>query len=90
MSEPFQEEYPIDRADKRSFHTAQPQLKRLAIVDQLLAVWIILAMGLGLIIGNFSSAAEVLEQVKFVDVSLPLGKLDTFALFLFPRNGPKR
>ncbi|GAA5879152.1 hypothetical protein JCM16303_001318 [Sporobolomyces ruberrimus] len=52
--------------------TATPQLKRLAIVDQLLAVWIILAMAIGLIIGNFSSAAEVLEQVKFVDVSLPL------------------
>ncbi|GAA5903423.1 arsenic resistance protein [Sporobolomyces salmoneus] len=52
--------------------TAEPKLKRLAILDQLLAVWIILAMGLGLIIGNFSSAAEVLEQVQFVDVSLPL------------------
>ncbi|GAA5914821.1 arsenic resistance protein [Sporobolomyces salmoneus] len=52
--------------------TATPQLKRLAIVDQLLAVWIILAMAIGLIIGNFSSAAEVLQQVKFVDVSLPL------------------
>ncbi|GAA6015489.1 hypothetical protein JCM11491_004369 [Sporobolomyces phaffii] len=52
--------------------TAQPQLKRLAIVDQFLALWIILAMAVGLIIGNFSSASEVLEQVKFVDVSLPL------------------
>lgn len=61
-----------EQADERK-QLATPQLKRLAIVDQLLAVWIILAMAIGLIIGNFSSAAEVLEQVKFVDVSLPLG-----------------
>ncbi|GAA5980084.1 hypothetical protein JCM5350_001757 [Sporobolomyces pararoseus] len=60
-----QMEHPVQK-------TATPQLKRLAIVDQLLALWIILAMAIGLIIGNFSSAAEVLEQVKFVDVSLPL------------------
>ncbi|GAA5826463.1 hypothetical protein JCM5353_001830 [Sporobolomyces roseus] len=52
--------------------TATPQLKRLAILDQLLALWIILAMGIGLIIGNFSNAAPVLESVKFVDVSVPL------------------
>lgn len=64
-----------EQADERK-QLATPQLKRLAIVDQLLAVWIILAMAIGLIIGNFSSAAEVLEQVKFVDVSLPLGTFE--------------
>ncbi|KAM0790073.1 hypothetical protein ACM66B_005401 [Microbotryomycetes sp. NB124-2] len=49
-----------------------PGLKRLKLLDQLLALWILLAMAIGIIIGRFSDASEVLERVKFVDVSLPL------------------
>lgn len=30
-------------------------------------------MGVGIILGQFSNASAVLEKVKFVDVSLPLG-----------------
>ncbi|GAA5860254.1 hypothetical protein JCM1840_002836 [Sporobolomyces johnsonii] len=52
--------------------SAPPTLKRLGFLDQFLALWIILAMAVGIIIGNFSSAEEVLERVQFVNVSLPL------------------
>ncbi|CEQ38657.1 SPOSA6832_00105 [Sporobolomyces salmonicolor] len=53
-------------------HTAPTALRQLNFLDRFLALWILLAMVLGLIVGNFSSADEVLEKVKFVDVSLPL------------------
>ncbi|GAA5891947.1 hypothetical protein JCM5296_004640 [Sporobolomyces johnsonii] len=53
-------------------HSSPTALKQLGFLDRFLALWIFLAMALGLIVGNFSSADEVLEKVKFVDVSLPL------------------
>ncbi|KAK4051010.1 arsenicals resistance [Microbotryomycetes sp. JL201] len=53
-------------------NTALIGLGRLKLLDQLLALWILLAMAVGIIIGRFSDASEVLEKVKFVDVSLPL------------------
>lgn len=50
-------------------------MKRLAILDRFLALWIILSMGVGIILGYFvPNISVVLESVKFVDVSLPLGK----------------
>ena len=53
----------------------KPALKRLAWLVKLLAVWIFLAMAVGIILGEFvPSTSVVLEKVKFVDVSLPLGK----------------
>jgi ACR3 family arsenite transporter len=43
-------------------------------LDKLLALWILLAMGIGIILGYFvPSTEEVLDKIKFVDVSLPLG-----------------
>ncbi|KAL8290541.1 hypothetical protein RQP46_002799 [Phenoliferia psychrophenolica] len=50
-----------------------PKIKSLALLDKLLALWIVLAMGIGIILGYFvPNTAVVLEKVKFVDVSLPL------------------
>lgn len=50
------------------------QLKRLKLLDQLLALWIILAMALGIILGALvPGTAVVLEKVQFVGVSLPIG-----------------
>ncbi|ORY77268.1 sodium bile acid symporter family-domain-containing protein [Leucosporidium creatinivorum] len=52
--------------------TDVPTIKRLKLLDQLLALWIFLAMAIGIILGNFTDADIVLEKVKFVEVSLPL------------------
>jgi len=44
-------------------------LKPLGWLDKLLALWIILAMALGLLLGVFvPSAQQVLNQTKFVNV----------------------
>lgn len=39
-------------------------------------------MAIGIILGNFTNADVVLEKVKFVEVSLPLGKFLTLPLHL--------
>lgn len=50
-------------------------MKRLQILDRFLALWIVLSMGIGIILGNFvPNISVVLESVKFVDVPLPLGQ----------------
>lgn len=51
------------------------KLKRLNWLDNLLALWIVLAMALGIILGYFvPNTSVVLQKVEFVNVSLPLGK----------------
>lgn len=53
--------------------------KQLGILDQFLAVWIFLAMAVGIILGNFvPNTSEALDRGKFVGVSIPIGKLLVF------------
>ena len=48
-------------------------LKPLGWLDKLLALWIILAMALGIVLGaTVPSSREVLNKTKFVNVSLPI------------------
>jgi ACR3 family arsenite transporter len=62
----------------------QPQsslFKSLSILDRFLALWIFLAMAIGIILGNFvPNTAETLQKGTFVGVSVPIG---WFSLFLF-------
>jgi ACR3 family arsenite transporter len=49
--------------------------KSLGWLDRFLAVWILLAMIIGIILGNFvPSTGPALEKGKFVGVSVPIGK----------------
>lgn len=50
--------------------------KSLGWLDRFLAVWILLAMVIGILLGNFvPNVTESLEKGKFVNVSVPIGKL---------------
>lgn len=54
----------------------------LGLLDRFLAVWIFLAMAVGIILGNFvPSMSPALEKGTFVGVSIPIGKSYYLTLF---------
>lgn len=52
----------------------QSAFKSLGWLDRFLAVWIFLAMAVGIILGNFvENVGPALQKGKFVGVSIPIG-----------------
>ena len=63
---------PIEQPEEKGKTSA---FKSLGWLDRFLAVWILLAMVIGIILGNFvPSTGPALEKGKFVGVSVPIGK----------------
>lgn len=54
--------------------TKQSAFKGLGWLDRFLAVWIFLAMAIGIILGNFvENTGPALQKGEFVGVSIPIG-----------------
>lgn len=66
----------LDTEKQDPFHPAQPKKSAyagLGWLDRLLALWILLAIVIGVVLGNFvNGMEEALQRGKFVNVSVPI------------------
>jgi ACR3 family arsenite transporter len=62
------------REPQQSSCSKQSAFKSLGILDRFLALWIFLAMTIGIILGNFvPNTGPALQRGTFVGVSVPIG-----------------
>lgn len=61
-------------ADQQHGPPDLPPLRGLSFLDRFLVVWILIAMGVGIAIGNtVDSVGPALQKGEFVGVSIPIG-----------------
>ena len=62
-------------AEKEADAAKTSAFKSLGLLDRFLALWILLAMAIGIILGNFvPNTGPALQKGKFVGVSVPIGE----------------
>jgi arsenite transporter len=66
----------VERQAPDDRHAAKTSaFKSLGLLDRFLALWILLAMAIGIILGNFvPNTGPALQKGKFVGVSVPIGE----------------
>lgn len=76
-----------EKQDKAQCSKKDSVYKGLGWLDRLLVLWILLAIIIGILLGNFvDSVAPALQKGKFVNVSIPIGVYQirkTLALLTF-------